>query len=172
VNLLGTIIVTRAVLPFFLEKGCGTIVNITSRGAWTGVPGLSVYCASKFGVKGFSEALQFELNEHHIRVKIIEPGAIKTDFYNRSQDLFKKDGLTDYDLYEKITYANTQKEGEQAPGPEVVAKVIYKAAVSKSFRIRYPAGGQSRLMLTVRRLIPVRWFNAIIRMVVENGFKR
>ncbi len=168
-NVNGMMNVIREVLPHFRKKRNGTIINITSTGGLVAFPIYSVYHGTKWAVEGFSESLAYELRPFNIKVKCVEPGAIKTDFYSRSQDLFSKDGLSDYDRYEKITYTNTQKEGKKAPGPEVVAKVIYKAAVSKSFRLRYPAGFQSRLMLSVRRLIPVRWFSAIIRMVVERG---
>jgi NAD(P)-dependent dehydrogenase (short-subunit alcohol dehydrogenase family) len=168
-NVFGVMNVIREILPHFRRKRNGTIINITSTAGLTAFPIYSVYHATKWAVEGFSESLAYELRQFNIKVKCVEPGAIKTDFYSRSQDLFSNDGLSDYDRYEQITYANTQKEGEKAPGPEVVAKVIYKAAVSNNFKIRYPAGAQSRLMLNVRRLIPVRWFNAIIRHVVEKG---
>lgn len=169
-NVFGVMNVIREVLPHFRKQRNGTIINITSTAGLVTFPIYSVYHGTKWAVEGFSESLAYELRPFGIKVKCVEPGAIKTDFYSRSQDLFAKDGLNDYDRYEKITYANTQKEGEKAPGPEVVARVIYKAAVSKNFRIRYPAGFQSRMMLGVRRLIPVKWFHAIIRVIVEKGF--
>ncbi len=86
-------------------------------------------------------------------------------------DLFKKEGLTDYDSYEQITYQNSQKAGEDAPLPIVVAKTIFKAANDNNFKLRYPASAQSSMLLFVRWLLPLNWFMGIVRSVVEKGFK-
>lgn len=68
VNLLGLLFITHSFLPHFLNNYEGIIVNITSAAAETGIPGLSVYCASKFGLRGFSEALRKEKAENSIRL--------------------------------------------------------------------------------------------------------
>ncbi len=170
-NVFGLMNTIRAILPYFRERRSGTIINITSVGGIITFPTYSVYHASKWAVEGFAEALQFELRPFNIRVKNIEPGAIKTDFYDRSQVLFAKEGLTDYNAYETITVANTQEAGANAPGPEVVAKAVWKAATDSSYRLRYPAGVQASILLFVRRILPFRLFRSMVRMVVEKGFK-
>mgnify|MGYP002781139141 FL=1 len=133
-NVFGVMNVIREVLPHFRSKRNGTIINVTSMGGLITFPIYSVYHGTKWAVEGFSEALQYELRPFNVKVKCIEPGAIKTDFYERSQDLFQKDGLTDYDNYVKTTLANTQKARADAPGPQVVAEKIYAAANDGSFR--------------------------------------
>jgi len=105
-------------------------------------------------------------------VKLVEPAAIKTDFYSRSKDVFQKEGFPDYDTYEKVTLANTNKFGEKAPGPEVVAKTIWKAATSNCKKIRYPSSTQGKMLLIIRSIIPLRWFLFIIRSTVEKGYKK
>ncbi|MBC8111127.1 MAG: SDR family oxidoreductase [Verrucomicrobia bacterium] len=170
-NVFGVMHVIREILPHFREKRNGTIINITSMGGLITFPIYSVYHGTKWAVEGFSEALQYELRDFNIKVKCVEPGAIKTDFYDRSMDLFKKDGLTAYDNYQNITFANTQKAGEQAPGPEVVAEKIYEAATDNNFRLRYPVGSQSPVLLFLRRIIPLSWFTGMVRSQVEKGFK-
>lgn len=170
-NVFGVMNVIREVLPYFREQRRGTIVNVTSVGGLITFPIYSVYHATKWAVEGFAEALQYELRSFNIRIKNIEPGAIKTDFYDRSQDLFKKNGLTEYDSYAQITLANTQKAGEAAPGPLVVAKKIYQAATSSTYRLRYAAGPQAPALLVLRWLLPLCWFGGIVRMVVEKGFR-
>ncbi|MGL4597722.1 MAG: SDR family oxidoreductase [Bacteroidia bacterium] len=170
-NVFGVMNVTRAILPHFREKRNGTIVNVTSMGGLITFPIYSVYHGTKWAVEGFAEALQFELRPFNIRIKNVEPGAIKTDFYDRSMDLFKKEGLTAYDKYEQVVYANTQKAGEDAPGPEVVAKKIFKAANDTNFKLRYPVGGTAPALLAMRRFIPLSWFMGIVRSVVEKGYK-
>lgn len=170
-NVFGLMNTIRAILPYFRERRSGTIINITSVGGIITFPTYSIYHASKWAVEGFAEALQFELRPFNIRVKNIEPGAIKTDFYDRSQVLFAKEGLTDYNAYETITVANTQEAGANAPGSEVVAKAVWKAATDSSYRLRYPAGVQASILLFVRRIFPFRLFRSMVRMVVEKGFK-
>lgn len=99
-NVFGLMNVCREILPYFREQRRGYLVNISSVGGRVTFPLYSLYHATKWAVEGFSESLQYELDEFNIRVKIIEPGPIKTDFYSRSQDLTKREGLTAYDALE------------------------------------------------------------------------
>ncbi|MCL2318378.1 MAG: SDR family oxidoreductase, partial [Methanomassiliicoccaceae archaeon] len=80
-NLLGVINMTKEVLPYLREQRSGTIVNVSSIAGMVTFPLHSLYNSTKWGVEGFSEALRYELRPFNIRVKIIEPGVIKTDFY-------------------------------------------------------------------------------------------
>ena len=170
-NVFGVMNTIREILPYFRGRRSGTIINVTSMGGRITFPIYSVYHGTKWAVEGFAEALQYELRPFNIRVKNVEPGAIKTDFYERSMDLFKKDGLTAYDNYEKAAYTNTQNAGANAPGPEVVAKKIFKAASSTGWKLRYPVGSMAPMLLFLRRWLPLSWFNGIVRMTVEKGFK-
>jgi NAD(P)-dependent dehydrogenase (short-subunit alcohol dehydrogenase family) len=170
-NVFGVMNVTRQILPYFRNKKSGTIINVTSMGGRITFPIYSVYHGTKWAVEGWAEALNFELRPFNIQVKNVEPGAIKTDFYERSMDLFKKDGLTDYDNYEQVAYKNSQAAGETAPGPEVVAKTIFKAATDGSSKLRYPASVQTSMLLFIRWLLPLNWFMGIVRSIVEKGFK-
>lgn len=170
-NIFGVMNVIREILPYFRKRKEGCIINISSIAGFVTFPIYSIYNASKFALEGFTEALQYELRPFNIRVKNIEPGAIKTDFYARSQDLFKKEGLTDYDNYAQIAFANTQKVGNDAPGPDVVVKKIYQAATDTTYRLRFPAGIQAKAVLIARKILPFNWFKAIVKLVVEKGYK-
>jgi NAD(P)-dependent dehydrogenase (short-subunit alcohol dehydrogenase family) len=170
-NVFGVMNVTRAVLPHFRAKKNGTIINVTSMGGLITFPIYSVYHGTKWAVEGWAEALAYELRPFNIKVKNVEPGAIKTDFYDRSQDLFKKEGLTAYDAYQQVAFINSQAAGANAPGPEVVAKTIFRAASSTGFKLRYPAGMQAKAILILRRTVPLSWFRGIVRAIVEKGFK-
>lgn len=175
-NVFGVMNAIREILPYFREKRADPdsrpcIINVTSMGGLITFPVYSIYHGTKWAVEGFTEALSFELRPFNIRVKNIEPGAIKTDFYDRSQDLLQKEGLTAYDEYVRVTLANSQKAGADAPGPEVVAEKIFVAANDRSFRLRYPVGSQSPWLLAIRRIIPLSWFHGIVKSVVEKGFK-
>lgn len=163
VNLFGLMRLTRAIIPVFRKQGHGIIINISSVAGRVTLPIFSVYHASKFAVEGFAESLQYELKSFNIKVKNVEPGAIKTDFYGRSQTFFENDRVKGYDKLETGIMKYMQKSANKAPGPEVVAHTIYKAATDGKNKLRYPAGKQARMTLLSRGLIPSSWFNSVVQ---------
>jgi NAD(P)-dependent dehydrogenase (short-subunit alcohol dehydrogenase family) len=78
INLLGTVLPCRAVLPAFRRRGAGKIVNLSGGGATAPLPRLSAYAASKAAVVRFTETLAEELRGTHIDVNAIAPGALNT----------------------------------------------------------------------------------------------
>jgi NAD(P)-dependent dehydrogenase (short-subunit alcohol dehydrogenase family) len=163
-NLTGVMNVVREILPYFRAQGSGTIVNVSSMGGRVTFPLYSAYHATKWGLEGFSESLQFELRPLHIRVKIIEPGPIKTDFYERSMDVITMPAVAAYDGFVARAMPNMQRAGATAPGPAVVARTIYRAVTDRSWKLRYTAN--SAPILALRRLIPESWFRAIMARVL------
>jgi len=83
-NLLGVMHCIRAVIPLMRAKGGGQIVNISSTVGHKGVPMMSIYCATKFAVRGLTESLRMELRKDHIELIGISPGTTDTDFFNRA----------------------------------------------------------------------------------------
>lgn len=163
-NVFGVMNVCREILPYFREQKRGTIVNVTSVGGRMTFPASSLYNATKWAVEGFSEALQFELKQFNIRVKIIEPGPIKTDFYDRSPELTRRDGLTVYDTFVSRVMETMNKGGANAPDGSVVAQVIYDSVNDDSSKLRY--GVNTRGILLARRLLPDALFMPLIRKVI------
>lgn len=163
-NVFGLMNVVREVVPHMRERGGGTIVNVASVGGRITFPLYSVYHATKWAVEGFSESLQFELRQFNIHMKIVEPGPIRTEFYERSMDLIHKEGLTAYDVFAERAMANMQRSGETAPGPDLVAKVIQRALTDGSWKLRYSAN--SLPLLILRRVLPDAVFNFVVRSVV------
>ncbi|HUH96092.1 MAG TPA: SDR family oxidoreductase [Anaerolineales bacterium] len=88
VNLLGVIQVTRAVLPHMLKQGHGHIINMSSVAGWVAVPTYSIYASTKYGVRGFTDALRREVSPLGIRVSGIYPAFARTEFsqHTRSAD--------------------------------------------------------------------------------------
>ena len=127
-------------------------------------PFYSLYHATKWAVEGFSESLQYELEPFNIRVKIVEPGPIKTDFYDRSQSIAKKEGLVAYDYLAARAIPNMQKAGESAPDGTVVAQTIYDAVTDGSKKLRYTVNTKG--ILAARRLLPHAVFSRLIKGVV------
>jgi short-subunit dehydrogenase len=81
VNLTGLIEVTRAVLPHMQERRAGHIINMSSVAGWIGLPMYSIYSATKFGVRGFTDALRREASPLGIQVSGIYPGPAQTEFF-------------------------------------------------------------------------------------------
>lgn len=155
-NLFGLMAVTRALLPVFREQRDGVIINLSSVGGRSGFPLYTVYNSSKWAVEGFTEALQYELRPFNIRVKLIEPGVIRTNFYGRSMQHVKGSAVTD--TYAGIIRRNSKNVGEEisrsSADPQVVAKTIYRVAADSSWRIHYPVGMDARMILLLRWLLP------------------
>jgi NAD(P)-dependent dehydrogenase (short-subunit alcohol dehydrogenase family) len=166
-NVFGLMEVTRAILPHFRLRQQGVFVNVASIGGRMAFPRYSPYHATKWAVDGFSESLQYELRGFNIKVKIIEPGPIKTDFYGRSITVAKQAGLSAYDNYTEQIMPQMNRAGETGSPPLVTAQVIYRAATDKTWKLRYPAGGNAGLLLTLRKLLPDAWFTGLMRRSLE-----
>lgn len=164
-NVFGLMNVCREILPYFREQKRGTIINVASVGGRITFPLYSLYHGTKWAVEGFSESLQHEVRQFNIKVKIIEPGPIKTDFYDRSQDVTTKEGLHAYDHYVEKVMPNMQKAGEKAPEAGLVAEVIYNAVTDGSWKMRYSAN--SRMLLILRKILPDALFFWIIRQATK-----
>ncbi len=162
-NVFGLMETTRAVLPHFRDRRSGVIVNVSSIGGRVAFPLYSLYHATKWAVEGFSESLQHELLSFNIRVKIIEPGPIKTDFYERSADRHSNPNFPEYDAFRDRIFAKLNQIGTTGAPPEVVAKTIYGASTDNSGKLRYPADPIAKQLLFMRKLLPDFLFTKIIR---------
>ena len=96
-NFYGVIRITKEILPIMREQRKGIIINVSSIGGRTGIPLNSAYSSSKFALEGFTESLRYEVKEYGIRVHLIEPGIVKTNFFenatiskNISKSIYKK----------------------------------------------------------------------------------
>ena len=127
-NLIGVIEVTKALIPHFREQKYGTIINISSIAGIISVPLQSIYHASKWGLEGFSEALQYELQQFNISVKLIEPGVINTNFYDRSMTVNYDIHLDEYKSYEEGVLSNLIDSGKAGSSSTAVALEVFKSA--------------------------------------------
>lgn len=165
-NLLGLIETTRAVLPYMRKKRKGVIINLSSIAGIVSIPLQSLYHATKFGVEGFSESLQYEVRPFNIRVKLIEPGTIKTEFCGRSMTVVKGKNISEYDDYAETVVGNLVFNGNSGSAPEGVAKTIYKAATDRSRKMRYPTGKMKQMIL-LRKLLPLNMYQGLVRSIME-----
>lgn len=149
VNVFGLFAVTRTFLKHFRARKSGMIVNISSMGGKITFPLISTYHATKFAVEGFSESLSYELNDLGIRVKLIEPGAIETDFYGRSMDIVKSDTITDYERYVTNFYATSANSGSTMYPASSIAALIYEATTDGTDTLRY-AGPDAKQIIAIK----------------------
>lgn len=137
-NVFGLMNVTQAFLPHFRAKQAGMFINVSSIGGLLSLPFMSLYHGTKWTVEGFSESLSYELREFGIQVKIIEPGAIQTDFISRSMVRAAQPGLDAYNgTLEKFLSNMGTVSGSN---PEVVAEAIFQAATDGKTQLRYLVG--------------------------------
>jgi NADP-dependent 3-hydroxy acid dehydrogenase YdfG len=162
-NVFGVMNVTRAILPYFRSRKEGAILNTTSMGGLITFPLYSVYHSTKWALEGFMESLQFELKPFNIKVKNIEPGAIKTEFENAIDFV----SIPAYDAYTSNAHKNMLDAYKTAPTAEVVAKKTWQAANDNNYRLRYSVGGNGPLLLFMRLLLPLSWFTAMVKSQVE-----
>ena len=129
-NVFGLLRVTRAVLPHMRKQRSGHIVNLSSIGGLTGMPGWGIYNSTKFAVEGLSEALAAELAPLGIGVTIVEPGPFRTDFLGGS--LVKTANvLPDYATTAGKTRASADERNRKQQGdPAAAADAIVQAVTS------------------------------------------
>ncbi|HOE65930.1 MAG TPA: SDR family oxidoreductase [Candidatus Hydrogenedentes bacterium] len=162
-NVFGLMNVARAVLPHFRERRQGVLINVASIGGRVAFPLWSLYHATKWAVDGFTESLHYELRPFGVRVRLIEPGPIKTDFYTRSMDVVPSTGIPDYDAFAGKTLRRMNDAGMNGAPASQVAHVIYRAAVASGWRLRYATDLAGWGILFLRRLLPDCIFHAIVR---------
>lgn len=150
-NVIGLLEVTKAVLPHMRSNRSGTIVNISSIGGQITFPLGTLYHGTKFAVEGLSEALHYELEPFGIRVRLIEPGMIRTDFGGRSFDFAMGEDLSEYSPTVEAMGRLFGKLAANPSPPEVVAEVVWEAANETGGRLRYRAGVDAHHLLDERR---------------------
>ena len=151
-NFFGVLTVTKKVIPLMREQKSGTIINISSGAGQVGFPGISAYVSTKFAIEGFSESLMYELFPFGIRVIIIEPGVIKTNFFHNcivSEKSSKKSSSYSNSL--KKIQKNIELMQEHATHPIEVAKVILQALKTDEPKQRYVVGNDAAMILEAKK---------------------
>lgn len=160
-NVIGLLDVTRAILPHFREHRKGIIINVSSMGGKITFPLGSLYHGTKFAVEGISESLRYEVEQFGGRVKIIEPGAIATDFAGRSFDFNNDEKMEAYQTIVSKIMTAFPKMIKNASSTDVVTKVIYQAATDGTSKLRYMAGKDAKLYSLFNKLFG---YNFIVKM--------
>jgi short-subunit dehydrogenase len=163
-NFFGAVRATKAVLPVMRGQGEGKIVNITSMGGRIAIPLSSSYHGSKFALEGLSESIQYELEPVGIKVILIEPGAVGSNFWkNIKIAKSSSDFNSPYTQFgNKILKAYKQME-QNTISPSVVAKTILDAVTSNNPQLRYIVGEDAAKTLEERKNMPDNEFGDLIK---------
>lgn len=168
-NFFGTIRLIKAIVPIMRKQGNGTIVNISSMVGRFGVPLNSAYVSSKFAVEGLSESISFELEEFGIRVIVIEPGVVKSDFFHN----VKVKGMNLESPYHKlmerrVNFLDKAMKNSLTSSYDV-ADTILEALNSKDPKFRYVIGNDATNSLRMRNSLSDRKFMEWIRAGIFQG---
>lgn len=166
-NVFGLVRLCQIVLPGMRRQRSGRIVNVSSVGGKLTFPGGGPYHASKHAVEAFSDALRFETAGFGIRVIVVEPGLIKTAFGDTVAAVQERSTgpYADFDeaVAKRVTGAYEGLMGRLAAPPDAVARVIERAISSRVPATRYRVTAGARMMLAMRKVLPDRAFDAMMR---------
>jgi NAD(P)-dependent dehydrogenase (short-subunit alcohol dehydrogenase family) len=138
-HVFGPAALVRAVLPGMRARGTGAIVQMSSFGGQVAYPGFSAYCATKFALEGYSEALAAEVAPLGIRVLLVEPGAFRTAFSGTA--LVESRPISAYDATVGPTRAMIKGiDGTQPGDPAKAATAILTALDADTTPLRLPLG--------------------------------
>ncbi|HRQ87408.1 MAG TPA: oxidoreductase [Bacteroidia bacterium] len=166
VNLFGTALLTQLLVPAMREAGGGTIVNLSSIGGLVHTPLGAWYHASKHALEGWSDCLRVELRPFGIRVVVVEPGAVQTEFAEIAlAPLLGRAAGGPYESLARRMAAATRRpfESGQASPPSLVADLVVRATHSPHPRHRYLVGHLARPVLWARRLLGSRGYDWMMR---------
>ncbi|HEU4447143.1 MAG TPA: SDR family NAD(P)-dependent oxidoreductase [Nitrososphaeraceae archaeon] len=163
-NFFGAVRATKEVLPVMRRQGAGKIVNITSMGGRIAIPLSSSYHGSKFALEGLSESIRYEPEPFGIKVILIEPGAVGSNFWkNIKIAKSSSDSNSPYTQFgNKILKAYEQME-QNTISPSVVAKTILDAVTSNNPQLRYLVGEDAAKTLEARKNMPDNEFGDLIK---------
>ncbi|MCB0704302.1 MAG: SDR family oxidoreductase [Saprospiraceae bacterium] len=165
-NVIGLMDVTRAIIPHFRQNKDGVIVNISSIGGQMTFALGSLYHGTKFAVEGISESLHYEMKEIGVKVKIVEPGFIATDFGGRSFD-FQAGEIEEYKPLINALMQQWQNPNNTVSPPGLVAEVIYNAVTDGTNQLRYRAGDDANFLLDSRKKMTDEEFFAMMNNQLE-----
>jgi NAD(P)-dependent dehydrogenase (short-subunit alcohol dehydrogenase family) len=168
-NFLGTVYLTKEVLPVMRKQGGGTIINFSSIGGLMGLPFQPYYSAAKFAIEGFSEALRMEVRKFNIKIVVINPGDFHTNnSANRRNFLAPTDINDSYHEQYLKTLAIIEKDEANGWEPRVLAKKLVRIVECKNPHQRYIiASFEQKLAVALKYILPGKLFS----MILEDHYK-
>jgi NAD(P)-dependent dehydrogenase (short-subunit alcohol dehydrogenase family) len=168
-NFFGNVAMTKAVLPVMRQQKSGHIIQVSSVGGRAAPPMLGAYSASKFALEGWSESVRIEVHSLGIRVVLVEPGSYDTDIWTRNVKVAA--GALDQASPNKERsqrfaefVKNSAKHRRDA---REVAKLIVSIARDPDPKLRYLIGGDAKMQIWLKRMLPWRTYERMIAKAVK-----
>jgi NAD(P)-dependent dehydrogenase (short-subunit alcohol dehydrogenase family) len=178
-NFFGVIRVTKEVIPIMRnQENNGNIINVSSVGGKIGLPLNSAYISSKFALEGLSESMRYELEQFGIDVILIEPGVVKTNFFENvvinNNNTSTTNNKTSYSqLTQKLFECFVPMLNSSSSSlSSDIAEVIYQAIESKNRDVRYPVGKDAVSIIKTRQSLSDKEFEKWIKESIfqQKGF--
>jgi NAD(P)-dependent dehydrogenase (short-subunit alcohol dehydrogenase family) len=170
VNVFGMVAVTRAFAKPMMARRQGRIINISSVAGRFTLPFAGPYIASKFALEALSDTMRMEMAPFNVKVVILEPGLIRTNFLESAYDVSPalRSQTSPFAPYLKSFERLVDPNYANAPGPEVIASTVAKIAATPSPRARYVVPWQNVFaILFLRHLLPTWFQDALARLILE-----
>ncbi|MCJ8306896.1 MAG: SDR family oxidoreductase [Nitrosopumilus sp.] len=149
-NFFSIVRIIQEVAPIMRNQKSGIIVNISSVVGRIGLPGSSAYISTKFALEGLSECLRYELDQFGIKTTLIEPGVIKTDFFN-SMKIPESNADPKYKELTEHILAGLKMMSELGTAPSQVANAVIKAINAEEVLPRYVVGADAAMFLEAKK---------------------
>jgi NAD(P)-dependent dehydrogenase (short-subunit alcohol dehydrogenase family) len=171
VNVLGQLTVTRAMLPL-IRQGQGRVVFMGSMGGKVATMMMGPYCTSKFAIEAIGEVLRQELHPWGIAVSVIEPGAVKTEIWEKGRETadqlereLPREAVERYAPHISTIRRLIEMQDKQGIGPEKVAAAVEHALFNSRPKTRYRVGLDAQIQSALVRFLPDRAREALIRRI-------
>jgi short-subunit dehydrogenase len=163
-NFVGTVKLTKEVLPYMRRNGGGTIINFSSIGGLLGLPYQGIYSAAKFAIEGFSEALRIEIRNFNIKVIVINPSDFSTNSSLNRRNFLSPTGSDDpYQKQYKKTLAGIEKDEAGGLNPKILTKKLVKIVEYKHPRQRYIiAKFLPKIAVALKHFLPGKLFGRLL----------
>ena len=167
-NFFGTHELTNLIIPFMRKQNAGRIIYNSSVLGFVAMKYRGAYNASKYALEGLVDTLRIELSDTNIKLSLIEPGPIKSNFRKNSFALYKKNINPDSSFHKASYQAmeeRLQKEGPAVPftlPAEAVTEKVIHALESKKPKIRYYVTFPTYLFGFLKRILPMAWLDVLL----------
>lgn len=160
-NFFGMVRMTNAVLPTMRQQHSGKIITMSSVGGLVGFPFRALYVASKFALEGYTESLRYEVHPFGISVSLVEPGGVRTPIADAVPQVSHE--MAAYAAQRSRLTEAFNTAMRQGMPPLRVARVLQRIIEQDSSPLRYTIGTQATLLMLLRRVMPQRGFELLMR---------
>lgn len=153
-NVIGTAEITRLALPYLRKSPHAKIIQMGSISGRIGLPGLGLYAASKFALRGLSQSLRFELLPQKIYVSLLEISSYKTNIWKKSSENARLSKEAHYQGLQQMLQQHADNNAVSSPDPAAVVKQVMKILDQRKPSFLVPVGKPAKLLLMAEALLP------------------